>query len=74
MVGALELVADRQTKAKLPAKKRLPFLIAQKALEYGIIIRPLGDVLYFIPAYCINEKEITTMFDGVYKAINDVMH
>jgi adenosylmethionine-8-amino-7-oxononanoate aminotransferase len=74
MVGALELVTNRQTKTKLPAEERLPFLIAQKALEYGIIIRPLGDVLYFIPAYCITEKEITAMFDAAYKAITDVMY
>jgi len=74
MIGALELVTNRQTKTKLPAEQRLPFFIAQKALDYGVIIRPLGDVLYFIPAYCITEQEITTMFDAVYKAIADVMY
>lgn len=74
MVGALELVTNRLTKTKLPAEQRLLFLIAQKALDYGIIIRPLGDVIYFIPAYCISEEEIHTMFEAAYAAITDVMY
>jgi adenosylmethionine---8-amino-7-oxononanoate aminotransferase len=74
MVGALELVADRNTKKPFPAEKRIPFLIAQKAMEYGLIIRPLGNVLYFVPAYIITEKEIEFMFDTTAKAIKETIH
>jgi adenosylmethionine---8-amino-7-oxononanoate aminotransferase len=72
MVGALEFVKDKTTKEKLPSEKRLPFLIARKALENGLLIRPLGDVLYFIPAYIITEEEINWMFQTTVKAIKDV--
>jgi len=73
MVGALELVADRTLKTKLPAAQRVPFHIARKALEYGVLIRPLGDVIYFIPAYCITEEQIDEMFEGTRRAIEDVI-
>jgi adenosylmethionine-8-amino-7-oxononanoate aminotransferase len=73
MVGALELVKNKKTKEKLSAEKRLPFLIARKALEYGLLIRPLGDVLYFIPAYIITEEEIDWMFRTTKEAIEDVV-
>ncbi|MES2836555.1 MAG: adenosylmethionine--8-amino-7-oxononanoate transaminase [Bacteroidota bacterium] len=34
-------------------------------LERGIIIRPLGNVIYCIPPYCINDEEL----EQIYKAI-----
>lgn len=34
-------------------------------LERGIIIRPLGNVIYCIPPYCINDEEL----ERIYKAI-----
>ena len=74
MVGALELVADRKTKKPFAPDRRIPFLIAQKAIENGVIIRPLGNVLYFVPAYIITKEQIETMFDVTKKAISDVLH
>ena len=73
-VGALELVADRKTKANLDARKRIPMRIAHKARDYGILMRPLGDVIYFIPAYCISEEQIDEMFEGTRRAIQDVVY
>jgi adenosylmethionine-8-amino-7-oxononanoate aminotransferase len=73
MVGAVELVKNKTTKEKLPAEKRLPFLMARKALEHGLLIRPLGDVLYFIPAYIITEEEIDWMFKTTIQAIKEVV-
>jgi adenosylmethionine---8-amino-7-oxononanoate aminotransferase len=73
MIGAIELVRDRVTKEKLPFEKRIPFFIARKALDYGVLLRPLGDVLYFIPAYIISEEEMNMMFDATMKSIKDVV-
>ncbi len=73
MIGAIELVKNQSTKENLPFEKRVPFHIARKALEYGVLIRPLGDVLYFIPAYSISEEEITTMFEATMKSMKYVV-
>jgi adenosylmethionine---8-amino-7-oxononanoate aminotransferase len=73
MVGAIELVGDRQSKERLPPAQRTAFFIARKALEYGLLIRPLGDVLYFIPAYSITEEQITSMFQMARKAIEETL-
>jgi len=35
MIGALELVADRTTRQKLPPEKRIPFQICRHALKNG---------------------------------------
>ena len=73
MVGAIELVKNKKTKEKLPLEKRLPFFIARKALEHGLLLRPLGDILYFIPAYIITEEEIDWMFRTTIQAIKEVV-
>jgi adenosylmethionine-8-amino-7-oxononanoate aminotransferase len=74
MIGALEFVADRKTKEPLPINKRIPFRIAQNAIENGVLIRPLGNVLYFFPAYIITEEQIEFMFETTKRAIKDVLN
>ncbi|MDN3710552.1 hypothetical protein QW060_27585 [Myroides ceti] len=38
-------------------------------LKRGIIMRPLGNVMYLVPPYCITSEEL----DLVYKNILEVM-
>lgn len=74
MIGAVELVENRETKRPFGAQKRIGFRIAQKALEKGLLLRPLGNVVYFVPAYIISEEEIATMIDTARDVIKDVLH
>lgn len=39
--------------------------MANYFLQKGIIIRPLGNVLYLIPPYCVTQKEL----EGIYQII-----
>jgi adenosylmethionine---8-amino-7-oxononanoate aminotransferase len=73
MIGAIELVRDRRTKEKFPREMRVAFHTARKALDYGVLMRPLGDILYFIPAYIISEEEMEMMFNATMKSIKDVI-
>ncbi|MFN8116580.1 MAG: adenosylmethionine--8-amino-7-oxononanoate transaminase [Bacteroidia bacterium] len=43
--------------------------IATYFLKKGIIVRPLGNILYLIPPYCITESELK----GVFKAISQFL-
>ena len=73
-VGALEFVADRENKRCLPADRRIPFRICGRALaHHGLLIRPLGDVIYFMPAYTITREQIDTVYDRTEAAIRDVL-
>jgi adenosylmethionine-8-amino-7-oxononanoate aminotransferase len=73
MVGAIELVQSRATKTRLPVERRIPFRICRKALDRGVLIRPLGDVIYFIPAYIITREQIVSMVSITVDAIREVM-
>jgi adenosylmethionine-8-amino-7-oxononanoate aminotransferase len=34
-------------------------------IEKGILIRPLGNVIYLLPPYCILEEDLTYIYDCV---------
>ena len=74
LIGALEFVKNKKTKEPFPASERFTFMLARKALEYGLILRPLGDVLYFIPACIITDIEMDDMFAKFHAAIKETIH
>lgn len=64
-VGILELVTDRATKATSGYLDEMgPRLIAA-FLERGLLLRPLGNVLYFMPPYVITESETAWVVDQI---------
>lgn len=68
-VGAIELVADQKSKTPFPAEERIGYQIYKKALKKGILLRPLGNILYFMPPYVISEEEIAWMVETAKQAI-----
>lgn len=69
MVGAIELVMEKATNKPIPAEKRAGYQIYRIALEKGLLLRPLGNVLYFMPPYVISEREIDRMLKIANEAI-----
>jgi adenosylmethionine-8-amino-7-oxononanoate aminotransferase len=68
-VGAIELVHDRTTKGGGGYLDRLGPTLSQAFLERGVLLRPLGNVLYFMPPYVITDDEV----DGVLTHIRAVL-
>jgi len=44
--------------------------IAAYFLKNGILLRPLGNVFYIIPPYCITETELDTIYDAISAFLN----
>jgi len=42
------------------------------ALERGLLLRPIGSTVYFMPPYIIDEEECTLLVDGTLAALNEV--
>lgn len=70
MVGAIELVEDKESKKGFDWKKRVGYQIYKIGLENGIIIRPLGNVIYFMPPYVVRYEDIDFMIEATFKSIN----
>lgn len=54
-------------------KERIGVKIFQYCLDKGVLIRPLGHVVYFMPPYVITKGEIDTMMDTTYDAITTLL-
>ncbi|WP_043695570.1 adenosylmethionine--8-amino-7-oxononanoate transaminase [Luteibacter sp. 9133] len=72
MIAAIELVADKASRTPFPAADRRGLRVYRHGLENGALLRPLGNIVYFMPPYCITEDEIDFMVDtaiaGIEKA------
>lgn len=72
MILAIELVADKTTKTPYPWQQRIGQQIYQQGLKHGILIRPLGDVIYFMPPYIITCDEINWLAEVTWQCIEQV--
>lgn len=72
LINAIELVADKQTKQGFPSEKRYGYQIYKKALSKGLLLRPLGDVLYFNPPLIIEKNDMNFAVDTCLSCVNDV--
>lgn len=72
MVAAIELVKNNETKESFDYMLRMAKKICDLAQQKGLIIRPLGDVIYFMPPYVITLDEIDFMLDVAYDSIKVV--
>jgi adenosylmethionine-8-amino-7-oxononanoate aminotransferase len=66
-------VKDKKSKEGFDWKQRVGYQIYQIALKHGVLLRPLGNVVYFMPPYVINEKDIDLMVGTAEKAIREYL-
>jgi 4-aminobutyrate---pyruvate transaminase len=71
LIGAVELVADKSTKAPFDAKAGIGAQVAKRGHGHGIIVRAMGDVIAFCPPLIIKEDEIDLMFERFGRALDD---
>jgi adenosylmethionine-8-amino-7-oxononanoate aminotransferase len=69
----MEMVQDRKTRAPFPWQERRGLAVYRHALERGALLRPLGDVIYFMPPYVITPEEIDFLVkvarEGIDRAV-----
>ena len=58
MVLAMEMVKDRATATPFPWQERRGIRVYQHALTREALMRPLGNVVYFMPPYVITPEQI----------------
>jgi 4-aminobutyrate--pyruvate transaminase len=72
LVGAVELVKNKETKDSFAATDGVGAYCQQRAEAHGLIVRPLpGDVMAFSPPLIISEDEIADMLARFGRALDD---
>ena len=72
MVG-IELVADRVTQRSFPWQERLGVQVCNRAIDKGVFIRPLGDVVVLMPPLAISLEEIDHLTTTVAECLEEVL-
>ena len=72
LINGIELVKDKTSKTPFNSDLRTGYQIYKKALEKGLILRPLGDVIYFNPPLIISPQEIDKAVSLCIKSIAEV--
>ena len=73
MIAAVELVADKATRRPFDSKERRGMRVYLHGLQQGVLLRPLGNVVYFMPPYVVTEQEFDLLVDtaiaGIERAV-----
>jgi adenosylmethionine-8-amino-7-oxononanoate aminotransferase len=72
MIVGIELVADPSKRRAYPAHMAVGAMVCKLAREYGLMIRPLGNVIVFMPPLASTVQELTEMLDILWRAIREV--
>lgn len=70
MALAIEMVQDKASRAPYPWQERRGLKVYQHALERGAMLRPLGNVVYFLPPYVITPEEIDFLAEVASEGID----
>ena len=60
-IVAVEFARDRATREPYPWRERRHLHIYRHAIASGVLLRPLGNVIYFMPPYIVSDDEIGRM-------------
>ena len=74
LINAIELVKDKATKEPLDSKNRTGYQIYKKALEKDVILRPLGDVIYFNPPLIIEKEDMDFVTDIALESMKKIFN
>jgi len=65
MIAAVEMI-------DYPATDRKGLEVYRHGLEHEVLLRPLGNVIYFMPPYIIENEEIDMMMNVAYEGIEGI--
>ena len=69
MILAIEMVKDKKMREPFAWQERRGLHVSRHALEKGVLLRPLGNVVYFMPPYVITEEQIQHIADVAWQGI-----
>jgi len=71
LLGAVEIVRDKATKAQFDPTVKAAAAVAQLCQDNGLLLRPLpGDVVGICPPLIIKGEEIDDLFDRLHAALD----
>ena len=74
LIGALELVANKDTKAAFAADRAVGAHCMNRCEANGLILRAMGDTMAFCPPLIISEDQIDELFSKFATALDETLN
>ena len=71
MILAIEMAQDKKNKTAFAASERRGLRAYQHAIANGVVLRPLGDILYWMPPYCIDDEALHRLASVTASALDE---
>lgn len=72
VMTGIELVADKGTGAAYDSAALVARRVTERALEHGVLLRPLGDVVVLMPPLSITDEELDLLCGVTLRCIDEV--
>lgn len=73
LVGAVEIVRNKDTKAAFDAKSAVGAKCMQFCQDRGLIVRAIGDAIAVCPPYVVTEADIDEIFEKLGQGLDDTL-
>jgi adenosylmethionine-8-amino-7-oxononanoate aminotransferase len=66
-IAAMDIITDQPGYLS-----QLSIDIRQRSIAQGLLLRPLGNVLYLMPPYCVTDDELAFIYRGLSTILNEL--
>ncbi len=73
LIGACELVADKETREAFPATRGVGAYCQDRCLDHGLILRALGDTVAFCPPLIVAESDIDEILERFGRGLEETL-
>lgn len=67
-IAAFDLVTSEQP----GYLNRISPVIRERAIAHGLLLRPIGNILYILPPYCITDDELEQVYQGIQHILQEL--
>jgi len=72
VTGTISAV-DIQTGGEAGYLNEIASVIKRNCVEHGLLLRPLGNVLYLMPPYCVSREQLGKMYEGIQDLLEETL-
>ncbi len=73
LLGACELVADKQSREAFPIQRGVGAHCMQRCLDHGLIVRALGDTVAFCPPLVVTESDVDEILKRFGRGLDETL-
>ena len=73
MIVAFELARNGDRRTPFDPAQRIGLHAYRAALQRGVVLRPLGDILYWMPPYCVDDGQLALLAATTRESIDEAI-